>query len=226
MIALHYWPTPNGWKVAILLEELEVPYRVVPVNIGRGEQFAPDFLAISPNNRIPAIVDEEPADGGPPLSVFESGAILRYLADKFGRFLPTGLRERVEVEQWLFWQVGGLGPMLGQNHHFRVYAPEVIPYAQARYLKETERLYGVLDRRLADREFLAGAYSIADMAAFPWTVPYKQQGIALETYPNVRRWFDTLKARPAVSRGVDLGKELIAPVDATARAHLFGAKQP
>lgn len=222
MIDLYYWPTPNGKKITILLEELEVPYRVLPVNIGRGEQFQPAFLAISPNNRIPAIVDDTPADGGPPVSVFESGAILVYLAEKHGRFLPTEVRPRVEVMQWLMWQMGGLGPMLGQNHHFRIYAPEPVPYAQERYLKETLRLYGVLDRRLADRPFLAGEYSIADMAALPWVVAYKRQGVDLVDFLHVRRWFDTLRARPAVSRGLDVAAEHTAPLDDEAKRHLFG----
>ncbi len=224
MIDLHYWPTPNGWKVTILLEELALPYRVVPVNIGRGEQFRPEFLAISPNNRMPAIVDHSPADGGAPLSVFESGAILLYLAEKTGRFLPADVRGRFEVIQWLMWQMGGLGPMLGQAHHFRQYAPEQIPYAVDRYTNEANRLYGVMDRRLAGREFLAGAYSIADMACWPWTVPYKRQGQALEDFPNVKRWFETMEARPAVQRGFAVGKELrqAGGMDEAAKKVLFG----
>jgi GST-like protein len=224
MIDLHYWPTPNGWKVSIMLEETGLPYRLVPVNIGRGEQFRPEFLAISPNNRMPAIVDHEPADGGGPLSVFESGAILLYLGDKTGKFLPKDLRGRYEVTQWLMWQMGGLGPMAGQAHHFRQYAPENIAYAVDRYTRETNRLYGVMNRRLADREFLAGEYSIADMAAFPWVVPYQNQGQSLEEFPNLRRWFDAMKARPAVSRGIDLGKELRNPagMDDEAKKILFG----
>lgn len=225
MIELHYWPTPNGWKVAIALEEMGLPYRVVPVNIGRGEQFRPEFLAVSPNNRIPALVDPEPPGGGEPLAVFESGAILVYLAEKSGRFLPAEPHARFDVLQWLFWQVGGLGPMLGQHGHFALYAPEKVPYALARYEAEARRLYGVLDRRLADREHLAGAYSIADMATWPWVITYKRQGIDLDAFPHVRRWYDALKERPALRRGYDLGKEWRATVaadpDAEARTQLF-----
>jgi GST-like protein len=224
MIDVHYWPTPNGWKVTIALEEMELPYRVLPVNIGRGEQFRPEFLAISPNNRMPAIVDHAPAEGGAPVSVFESGAILIYLAEKTGRFLPTDVRGRVETLQWLMWQMGGLGPMLGQAHHFRNYAPEKIPYGIDRYTNEANRLYGVLDRRLADREFLAGPYSIADMACWPWIVPHKNQGQDLDEFPHVRRWFETLRARPAVQRGFEVGKELRTPagMDEKAKQILFG----
>ena len=205
-IELHYWPTPNGWKITIMLEELAVPYEVRFVNIGRGEQFEPSFLKIAPNNRMPAIVDPEGPDGKP-ISVFESGAILQYLGRKYGRFYPSGERDRVEVEQWLFWQVGGLGPMAGQAHHFRQYAPEKIAYAIDRYTNECNRLYGVLDRRLADRAFLAGDYSIADMAAYPWVRPYKNQGQDLEDFPNLKRWFDAVSARPAVERGIEVGRE-------------------
>jgi len=208
MIDLHYWPTPNGWKVAIALEEMGLPYRMIPVDIGRGAQFAPEFLAISPNGRIPAVVDPEPGDGGPPLAVFESGAILIHLAEKSGRFLPGDLRGRTEVLQWLMWQMGGLGPMLGQHGHFKLYAQRQLPYAIERYRKESERLYGVLDRRLADREHLAGDYSIADMACWPWVVTHKAQEIALGAFPNVRRWYDALKQRPALRRGYELGREL------------------
>jgi GSH-dependent disulfide-bond oxidoreductase len=222
-IDLYYWPTPNGFKITIMLEECGLPYRVVPINIGRGEQFKPDFLAISPNNRMPAIVDHAPLGGGAPLSVFESGAILLYLAEKTGRFIPGDPRGKYEVVQWVMWQMGGLGPMAGQNHHFSQYAPEKIPYAIDRYVKETNRLYGVLDRRLAEREFVAGAYSIADMAAFPWVLPYERQGQKLEDFPNLARWFATMKARPAVTRGVDVGKELRAPaMDDEAKKVLFG----
>jgi GST-like protein len=223
MIDLYYWPTPNGWKISIMLEECELPYRMIPVNIGRGEQFAPAFLELSPNNRMPAIVDHEPVGGGAPIGIFESGAILLYLAEKTGRFLPSDLRGRYEVVQWLMWQMGGLGPMAGQNHHFSQYAPEKIPYAIDRYVKETHRLYGVLDHRLADREFIAGAYSIADMAAYPWIVPHEAQGQKLEEFPNVARWFATMKARPAVRRGRELGRELRAPaLDDEAKKILFG----
>src|SRR5581483_9837657 len=184
MIDLYYWTTPNGHKVTIYLEETGLPYQIHPVNINRGEQFKPDFLAISPNNRIPAILDQKPADGGKPVSVFESGAILLYLADKTGKLIPSDLRGRVEVLQWLFWQMGGLGPMAGQNHHFSGYAPEKLPYAIDRYVKETGRLYAVLNKRLADREFIAGAYSIADIASYPWIVPYERQSQNLEDFPH------------------------------------------
>jgi GST-like protein len=201
MIDLHYWPTPNGWKISIALEEMALPYRVVPVDIGRGEQLRPEFLAISPNGRIPAIVDHAPADRGAPIPVFESGAILLYLAEKSGRFLPADPRGRAAVTEWLMWQMGGLGPMLGQHGHFRLYAVEKI-----RYRREAERLYGVLDRRLAGHEHVAGDYSIADMAIWPWILTWKQQGIALDGFPHVRRWYDALKQRPALRRGYDLGR--------------------
>ena len=227
MIDFYTWPTPNGWKIAIALEEMELPYRIVPVDIGRGEQFHPDFLAISPNNRIPAIVDPEPGGNGEPLAIFESGAILVYLAEKSGRFLPKAPHARFEVLQWLFWQVGGLGPMLGQHGHFLLYAPERIDYAVERYRGEACRLYGVMDRRLADREHLAGDYSIADMACWPWVITYKRQGIDLAQFPHLRRWYDALKLRPALRRGYDLGKEwrdLVAEApDAEARQRLFGS---
>ena len=208
MIDLYYWPTPNGWKISIALEEMGLPYRTKPVNIGRGEQFAPDFLAISPNGRMPAIVDDEPPGGGGPLAIFESGAILVYLAEKSGRFLPRDVRGRSDVLAWLFWQVGGLGPMLGQHGHFRLYASEKLPYAIERYERETKRLYGVLDRRLAGRAHLCGDYSIADMACWPWVVTHKAQGIDLAEFPEVARWYDALKERPALRRGYDLGREL------------------
>ena len=200
MIDLYYWTTPNGHKITVFLEEAGLDYRLVPVNISQGDQFKPEFLKIAPNNRIPAIVDNDPADGGAPVSLFESGAILLYLAEKIGRFIPSSLRGRAEVLQWLFWQMGGLGPMAGQNHHFALYAPEKIPYAIERYVKETSRLYAVLDKRLADRDFVAGDYSIADMAAYPWVVPWERQGQKLEDYPHLKRWFDTIAARPAVIR--------------------------
>jgi GSH-dependent disulfide-bond oxidoreductase len=208
MIELFYWTTPNGHKIAMFLEEAGLPYTITPVNIGAGEQFKPDFLAISPNNRIPAIIDREPEGGGAPVSVFESGAILLYLAEKTGRFIPAGLRGRVEVLQWLFWQMGGLGPMAGQNHHFSVYAPEKIPYAIDRYVKETNRLYGVLNKRLADRPFVAGDYSIADMAAYPWIVPHERQGQKLEDFPHLKRWFEEIAARPATVRAYERGKAI------------------
>jgi GST-like protein len=208
MIDLHYWTTPNGHKVTIFLEEARLPYRIIPVNISTGEQFKPEFLKIAPNNRIPAIVDQDPADGGEPVSVFESGAILIYLGEKTGKFLPTDLRPRAEVLQWLMWQMGGLGPMAGQNHHFVQYAPERIPYAMERYVKETNRLYGVLDRRLADRPFVAGEYSIADMAVYPWIVPYERQQQNLDDFPNLKRWFETIQARPAVERAYARAAEI------------------
>jgi len=224
MIDLHYWPTPNGWKISIMLEECGLPYRMVPVNIARGEQFTPEFLAISPNNRMPAIVDHAPAGGGAPVSVFESGAILIYLADKTGRFLPPELRERTQVLEWLMWQMGGLGPMLGQNGHFLLYANQKVPYAIERYRREAQRLYGVLDTQLGRTgTFVAGDYSIADMAIFPWVRTYRSQQVALDEYPNVRRWYETLKLREAVRRGVALGDELrMKSYDAEARKHLFG----
>jgi len=224
-IQLHYWPTPNGWKITIMLEELGVPYEVKYVNIGKGEQFEPDFLEIAPNNRMPAIVDPE-GPGGEPISVFESGAILQYLGRKFGRFYPTDERQRVEVEQWLFWQMGGLGPMAGQAHHFRQYAPEQVPYAIKRYTDECNRLYGVMNRRLAEREFLAGEYSIADMACVGWIRPYQNQGQDLNDFPNLKRWFETLSARPAVEKGWSVGQEFRNNLgdDKEAQKILFGQR--
>ena len=219
MIDLYYWPTPNGHKITMFLEEAGIPYRIHAVNIGKGEQFNPDFLEIAPNNRMPAIVDDEPAGGGAPVSLFESGAILLYLAEKTGRFIPGDLRGRAEVLQWLFWQMGGLGPMLGQNHHFSQYAPEKIDYAIKRYVNETNRLYGVLDRRLADRAFVAGAdYSIADMACWGWIVPWRMQGIELGEFPALKAWFERVGARDAVQRGFKLGAELRAPLQASGKA--------
>ena len=225
MIDLYYWPTPNGWKISIMLEECGLPYRVVPVNIGKGNQFTPEFLAISPNNRMPAIVDQTPNGGGAPISVFESGAILIYLAEKTGQFLPTDLRGRHQVLQWLMWQMGGLGPMAGQNGHFLLYAPEKVPYAIDRYGKEVNRLYGVLDRQLAcTGAYVAGAdYSIADMAIFPWVRTHKAQQVALDDFPQVQRWYNALFERPATKRGLDLGKELRAGMlTEDARKSLFG----
>jgi GST-like protein len=224
MIDLYYWTTPNGHKITIFLEETGLPYSIKPVNIGKGEQFAPEFLAISPNNRIPAIVDPEPADGKGPLDIFESGAILQYLAEKTGKFLPGDLRGRAEVMKWLFWQMGGLGPMLGQNHHFRNYSNEKLSYAIERYTKETERLYGVLDDRLADREFIAGDYSIADMACYPWIVLYERQGQNLADFPNVKRWFETIQRRPAVQRAYAIAPTINTAPTMTeeAKAILFG----
>ena len=199
-IDVHTWSTPNGWKIPIMLEECGLPYRVVPVDIGKGEQTAPDFLALSPNNKIPAIVDHEGPGG--PVSIFESGAILQYLGRKTGLFYPADERGRVAVDEWLFWQCAGFGPMLGQLHHFKIYAKEKIPYAIDRFVTESNRLYGVLDHRLADREFLAGAYSIADIATLPWAKFTGKQGIDLDRLPNVKRWLDTVLARPAVQRGL------------------------
>ena len=224
MINLYYWPTPNGHKITIFLEETGTDYRIIPVHIGRGEQFKPDFLKISPNNRMPAIVDRAPADGGAAISVFESGAILLYLAEKIGQFIPEHIRDRVEVLQWLFWQMGGLGPMAGQNHHFVKYAPEKIPYAMERYIKETSRLYAVLDRRLADREFVAGDYSIADMAAYPWIVPHERQQQNVDDFPNLKRWFEAIRERPAVVRAYEKGAAISAKpvVDEDAKKFLFG----
>jgi GSH-dependent disulfide-bond oxidoreductase len=223
VIDLYYWPTPNGWKVSIMLEEAGIPYNVKYVNIGAGDQFKPDFLKISPNNRMPAIVDNEPMGGGAPISIFESGAILEYLADKTGKFMPRDPRGKYEVLQWLYWQMGGLGPMAGQNHHFNMYAPEKLAYAIERYVKETNRLYGVIERRLQDRPFLAGDYSIADMAAFPWIVPYERQGQRLEDFPRLKAWFEAIHSRPAVIRGLELGKEKRAhTMSEEAKKVLFG----
>ncbi len=225
MIDLHYWPTPNGHKITLFLEEAGLPYTIHPVDIGKGEQFRPEFLAIAPNNRMPAIVDHEPLGGGAPLSIFESGAILLYLAEKTGRFLPADTPARYDAIQWLMWQMGGLGPMAGQNHHFNIYAPEKIPYAQERYIRETARLYGVLDKRLADRDFLAGDYSIADIAAYPWIVPHEAQGQKLEDFPNLKRWFDAIAARPATIAAYAKGKAVndsSKPMTDEQRRNLFG----
>ena len=217
-IDLYYWTTPNGHKITMFLEEVGLPYNPIPINIGKGEQFQPEFLQISPNNRIPAIVDRDPTGGGDPISVFESGAILLYLAEKTGKLIPTDLRDRVKVLEWLFWQMGGLGPMAGQNHHFSQYAPAKISYAIDRYVNETGRLYAVLDKQLSDREFIAGAYSIADIACYPWIVPYERQGQKLEDFPNLHRWFTAIKARPATVRAYDLAEafkaEQISPEQA------------
>jgi GST-like protein len=225
MIDLYYWTTPNGHKITLFLEEeeAEVPYKIIPVNIGKGEQFNPKFLEIAPNNRIPAIVDHEPRVGAEPLSIFESGAILLYLAEKTGKFLSTDLHARSEALQWLFWQMGGLGPMAGQNHHFNHYAPEKIPYAIDRYVKETNRLYGVLNKRLADRPFIAGEYSIADMACYPWIVSHELQGQNLNDFPNLKRWFETIAQRPATLRAYEIAKsyQTTAPTTDEARKILF-----
>ncbi|MBL8603893.1 MAG: glutathione S-transferase N-terminal domain-containing protein [Myxococcales bacterium] len=227
MIDLYYWPTPNGWKVSAFLEEAGLEYRVIAVNIGRGEQFAPEFLKISPNNRMPAIVDHAPADGGAPISVFESGAILVYLAEKTGRFMPRDLRGRNEVMQWVMWQMGGLGPMMGQANHFQHYAPEKIEYGVTRYTNEVARLLGVIERRLDDRDYLAGEYSIADMMSWPWAILYKRLGLSLEALPKTAAWIDRLSARPALQRGKAVGSDwqTASPVtDAEARKILFGIK--
>jgi GST-like protein len=207
MIDLYYWPTPNGHKITMFLEEAELDYAIHTVDISAGDQFKPEFLAISPNSRMPAIVDRKPSDGGKPISVFESGAILLYLAEKTRALLPSDLRDRKTVLEWVFWQVGGLGPMAGQNHHFVRYAPEKIPYAIERYVRETNRLYGVLERRLAGREFIAGdAYTIADIAAYPWIVPWKRQRQDLDSFPNLRRWFNAVRKRPATQRAYAKGE--------------------
>ena len=227
-IELHYWPTPNGWKISIMLEECGLPYLVKLVNIGKGDQFSPQFLAISPNNKMPAIVDPD-GPGGEPISVFESGAILQYLGRKTGRFYPSDERGRVEVEQWLFWQVSGLGPIAGQTHHFRIYAPEPIPYAVDRFTNEARRLYGVLDRRLADRAFLAGDYSIADMATYPWARLWERQGQDIAAFPHLRRWLDACAARPAVQRGIAVNaqdRKSLDLNDPAVRAVLFGQQEP
>ena len=225
MIDLYYWTTPNGHKVTMFLEETGLPYRIHPINIGRGEQFEPDFLAIAPNNRIPAIVDHEPGDGQAPISLFESGAILLYLADKTHAFIPADPRGRADTLQWLFWQMGGLGPMARQNHHFATYAQEKIEYAIDRYVRETSRLYGVLDRRLADREFITGDYTIADMACYPWIVPHERQQQNLDDFPNLKRWFEAIAARPATQRAYARAKEINeqpSVSDEESRRILFG----
>ncbi len=225
MIDLYFAATPNGWKITIMLEECSLSYVVKPVDIGRGEQFAPDFLAISPNNRIPAIVDHDPADGGEPITIFESGAILLYLARRSGRFMPADMRGQSRVEAWLMWQMGGLGPMLGQNGHFKLYAPERIPYAIDRYAREADRLYGVLDRQLAETgAYVAGAdYTIADIACFPWVITHKAQGIDMAKFPHVARWFAEIRERPAVKAGTAIGR-MARPdeIDAETKKTLMG----
>jgi GSH-dependent disulfide-bond oxidoreductase len=232
MIDLHYWTTPNGHKITMMLEEAGMKYAVIPVNISKGAQFDPTFLQIAPNNRIPAIVDHKPMQklpDGAPLTLFESGAILMYLADKSKKFLDRkDAYWRKEAIQWLFWQMGGLGPMAGQNHHFTQYAPEKIPYAIERYKNETARLYGVMDKRLADREFLAGAYSIADMACYPWVVPHEKQGMNLADFPHLKRWFESIKARPATVRAYDVAKNINTQPSVNsdeARRILFGVQK-
>ncbi|MBL8308858.1 MAG: glutathione S-transferase N-terminal domain-containing protein [Burkholderiales bacterium] len=243
MIDLYYWTTPNGHKITMFLEEAKIKYRLVPVNIGKGAQFDPAFLKVAPNNRIPAIVDHKPMQAEPttargkpaapsePFMLFESGAILLYLADKSKKFLDRKSPYwRKEAIQWLFWQMGGLGPMAGQNHHFGTYAPEKLPYAIDRYVNETARLYGVVDRRLADREFLAGEYSIADMACYPWVVPYERQQMNLDDFPHLKRWFETIKARPATVRAYQIAKDMnttpAAQASDEARRLLFGIRKP
>lgn len=223
MIDLYYWDTPNGYKVQLFLEEAGIAHRIIPVDIGKGDQFKPEFLAISPNNRIPAIVDNDPQGGGAPISLFESGAILLYLAEKIGHFIPSDIRGRAEVLQWLFWQMGGLGPMAGQNGHFNVYAPEKIPYAMERYTRETTRLYGVMNKRLADRKFLGGEYSIADMACYPWIVPHKRHLQDINAFPHLKRWFDEIAARPAVVRTyAEADESYRKPMTDEERKILFG----
>ena len=227
-IELYYWPTPNGWKISIFLEEAGLPYRVVPVNIMAGDQYDPEFLKISPNNKMPAIVDPD-GPGGEPISVFESGAILIYLAEKTGMLLPESPRERLLVLQWLMFQMGHVGPMLGQAHHFRNYAPEKIPYAIERYTDEAARLYGVMDERLAEAEYFAGDFSIADIAIFPWTISHENQGQDLGDFPSVKRWFEAMEARPAVQRGRRVREDLRRPPeewDEESRATLFGNRRP
>ncbi len=225
MIDLYYWTTPNGHKITMFLEESGLPYTIHPINIGQGDQFKPEFLRIAPNNRIPAIVDQAPQDGGKPISLFESGAILQYLAEKTGQFLSTDLRVRTETLQWLYWQMGGLGPMAGQNHHFNVYAPVKIEYAIDRYVRETGRLYGVLNKHLEQRDFIAGDYSIADMASYPWIVSHQRQSQNLDDFPHLKRWFERIGARPATERAYALVEQINpgSPVhDDKARQILFG----
>lgn len=211
MIDLYYWMTPNGHKPFIFMEEAGLPYKIHPVNIAKDEQFRPGFLKVSPNNKIPAIVDHEPIDGKEPLSLFESGAILWYLAEKTKKFVPADVRGKAEVSEWLFWQVAGLGPMLGQNHHFNLYAKEKIPYAQKRYIDETTRLYGVLDKQLEGKEFVVGEYSIADMAIYPWIVPWEKQSQNINDFPALKKWFEMMGKRPAVMRAYKVAEGLGAP---------------
>jgi len=225
-IALYYWPTPNGWKISIMLEECRLPYSVIPVDISRGEQFTPEFLAISPNNRMPAIIDPA-GPGGRSISIFESGAILQYLGRKTGKFYPRDERERVEVDQWLFWQMANLGPKAGECHHFRLYAADRSPYAAERFTNEINRLYGVMNRRLADRDFLAGRYSIADMACVGWARSWKRQGQDIAEFPHLKRWLDRVLARPAVDRAIHIRVEAASQVDMQdpkVRAVLFGQR--
>jgi GSH-dependent disulfide-bond oxidoreductase len=227
MIDLYYWPTPNGHKITLMLEECGLAYRIHPINIGAGDQFQPDFLRLSPNNRMPAIIDHAPNDGGEPVRIFESGAILLYLAEKTGQFLASDLRTRYQTIQWLMWQMGGLGPMAGQNHHFNLYAPEPIPYAQERYTKETARLYHVLDVGLEGRDFLAGSYSVADMACYPWIVPHRNQQQNLDDFPNVKAWFTRIGSRPATVKAYAVGEGMrpSRPPTDEERQNMFGEKQ-
>lgn len=225
MIDLYFAATPNGLKARLFLEEAQIPYRLVPVSLSKGEQFKPEFLAISPNNKIPAIVDHEPAGGGAPITLFESGAIMLYLAEKTGRLIPTDIHGRAEVLQWLFWQMAGLGPMAGQIGHFNVYAPEKVPYAIERYTRETSRLYGVLNQRLADRAFIAGEFSIADIACYPWIVPHEAHGQDLDAFPHLKRWFETMAERPATLRTYEGVENAYAPKQSLSeeeRKVLFG----
>jgi GST-like protein len=225
MIDLHYWPTPNGHKITLFLEEVGLPYTVVPVNIGRGDQFKPEFLTIAPNNRMPAIVDHAPLDGGAAIALFESGAILEYLAEKTGKFGGAELREKLAIRQWLFWQMGGLGPMLGQANHFLNYAPEKVPYGITRYTTEAKRLFGVLDRELAKRAYVGSDhYSIADMASYPWVVGHARIGEDLADYPHVKRWLAAIGARPATARALAVGSHDAKPLDDEAKKVLFGQK--
>ena len=224
MLDLYFWPTPNGYKITLFLEEAGLEYRTHYVNIGAGDQFKPDFLKISPNNKMPALVDTEPNAVGAAIAVFESGAILQYLAEKTGKFLSTDLRGRYETLQWLYWQVAGFGPMAGQNNHFNHYAPEKIPYAMERYINETARLFRVMNERLADREFLAGEYSIADMASYPWAISHERLSMKIAEYPHVKRWLDTIAKRPATIRAYEKEKPKTAPLDEKSRKILFGQK--
>lgn len=228
MIELFYWPTPNGHKITIFLEEAQVPYQLKLIDIRQGQQFDPDFLAVSPNNKIPAIIDHAPIDETAPLTLFESGAILIYLAEKTKKYLPNGLKGRYETLQWLMWQVAGLGPMAGQNHHFSQYADEKIPYAIERYHKETRRLYGVLNQQLTNKTFITGEYSIADMACYPWIVPYEKQGQDLNQFPHLKRWFDAMQARPAVQKAYAIRDQINPPTEMTPEAKkiLFGQDAP
>ena len=230
MIDVYYWPTPNGHKVTIFLEEVGLEYKVIPINIGKGDQFAPDFLKISPNNRMPAIVDHD-GPGGAPIAIFESGAILLYLAEKTGRFMPGEIRARYKVLEWLMFQMASVGPMLGQAHHFRRYAPEKLQYAIDRYTNEAHRIYGVVDKRVAEVPYLAGEYSIADMATYPWLRLYKMQGQDLADFPHLKRWFDAIEARPGVQRGIAVMADVLAAAmkqqstDKETWSNMFGAKQ-